>query len=366
MGKSLVNGILFSLILGTVACERDGRGSPGDRSDARGEVVALRGRILMDTLALSLPRAVLEMDGHFVVQDMAADRAVQVFDSAGHLVASAGREGSGPGEFTDPFDMFMRPGHSDEFWVFDSRLGRLTPYDIAAFTPGTRPQPSGEPVTLSPPFVFETPRWLDDTTLVALHPMMASGDGRFALFGPDGVRRRSVGAPPPGSDRIRPFIRQQAYGGHMAVHPHRALFVLASRYAGHLDVFDRAGNRLARAQVPEAFDPDYSPGRDGLNMVRGPGFRFGYVDVAATEDHIFALFSGRRFQQGYDGSEFGDQVHVFDWEGRHLGGMKLDAAALRISVNLTGTRLYAIRHDPQPQVVAYDLSGLAIRRTARR
>jgi hypothetical protein len=311
--------------------------------------------------------AVLEMDGRVVVQDMATGHAVQVFDSAGHPVTSAGGEGSGPGEFADPLDAFARPGRPGEFWVFDSRLGRLTPYVLSAFTPGSDPRPSGESVTLSPPFVFETPRWLDDTTLVALDPMTSPGDGRFALFGPDGVRRGSVGAPPPGSERISPFVRQQAYGGYMAVHPERPLFVLAGRYAGRLEVYGRDGRLVGPMQVPEAFEPDFSAARDGANMVRGPAFRFGYVDVAATAERVFGLYSGHRFEGGPDDrAHLGDQVHVFDWKGRFLGAVRLDAGAMRIAVDPAGTRLYALRHDPHPQVVVYGLGGGGTGKLARR
>lgn len=310
---------------------------------------------------------VLEMDGRVVVQDMATDHAVQVFDSVGHPVASAGREGGGPGEFADPLDVFMRPGHPGEFWVFDSRQGRLTPYLLSSFAPGTDPRPSGEPVTLSPPFVFETPRWLDDTTLVALDPMSSPGDGRFALFGPDGVRRRSVGAPPPGSGRISAFVRQQAYGGYMAVHPSRPLFVLAGRYAGRLEVFGSDGRLVGAMQVPEPFEPDFAAAPDGVNMVRGPSFRFGYVDVAATGDQVFGLYSGYTFKGGPDDrAHLGDEVHVFDWQGRFLRAVRLDAGAMRIAVDPGGSRLYALRHDPHPQVVVYGLDGAGTGKLAQR
>lgn len=365
--KRLSIGCASSLLVAAlVGCGAEGGGRPGDGATA-GEDVALRGRPLTDTLALGLPMAVLEMGGKLVVQDMATVDAVQVFDADGRRIASTGREGSGPGEFTDPLDAFTRPGHPGEFWVFDSRIARLTPYGLNAFALGSTPRPSGEAVTLSPPFVFETPRWLDDSTLVALDPMMSPGEGRFALFGADGARRRSVGAPPPGPERIPSLVRQQAYGGYIAVHPRRPVFVLASRYAGRLEVYGRDGGLVDRMQVPEAFEPDFSAARDGVNMVRGPQFRFGYVDVAVTADRILGLYSGHRFEGGPDDrAHLGDQVHFFDWQGRFLGAVRLDAGATRIAVDPAGSRLYALLHDPHPQLVEYPLGGAGPARVARR
>ncbi|MEW5928203.1 MAG: BF3164 family lipoprotein [Gemmatimonadota bacterium] len=354
------------LAAGLAGCGADPGARPGERA-APGEHAALRGRPLTDTLALGLPMAVLAMGGKLVVQDMATDAAVQVFDAEGHRIASTGREGSGPGEFTDPLDAFSRPGHPGEFWVFDSRTSRLTPYELDAFAQGRTPRPSGDAVTLSPPFVFETPRWLDDSTLVALDPMTTPGEGRFALFAPDGARHRSVGAPPPGPERIPPLVRQQAYGGYIAVHPQRPLFVLASRYAGRLEVYGRDGGLIGRMQVPEAFEPDFSAARDGVNMVRGPGFRFGYVDVAVTADRVLGLYSGRRFEAGPDDrAHLGDQVHFFDWQGRFLGAVRLDAGAMRIAVDAAGDRLYALLHDPHPQVIEYPLGEAGPAKLARR
>jgi len=319
------------------------------------ETVALRGRVLTDSTAgLGLPVGLLDADGMVVVQDAHPSPALRLFDPRGRQLASAGRGGAGPGEFTAPLDVFARPSHPSELWVYDVRLARLTAYDARTASTGTL-RLSGEPLPLSDPVLVEAPRWLDDSILVALTGMGQTGERRFSLYGADGVRRGTVGDPPPGDERVRPFVRQQAYGGKIAVHPQRPWFVLASRYAGRLDVYDRDGALVRRMEVPEAFEPDYSPAPDGLNMVRGPGFRFGYIDAAATRDHVLGLFSGRR---GTDPDpNFASTVHVFGWDGRLGCILTLDVSAFRIAPSRDGRTLYAIVHDPEPGVVAYDLTS---------
>ncbi|HEX2078374.1 MAG TPA: BF3164 family lipoprotein [Longimicrobium sp.] len=323
----------------------------------------IQGRLLTDTLSLALPTGLaLTPDGHVVVVDARAPEAVRVFDTAGALVARLGREGSGPGEFVSAVSVFGRPGHPGELWVHDTRLDRVVPLREEALRGGAArgAEAVGAAVTLQPGLVIESPRWLDDTTLVALNPMLTASEGRFVRFGADGVRRGTMGEPPPSSGRSwgSSFVRQQAWGGDMAVHPSRPLFVLASRYAGRLEAFDRDGALRVKFQVPHEFSPDFSPADDGLNMVRGEDFRFGYMDVTATADHVYALFSGRLHREMGGQADVADQVHVFDWQGRLLHVIRLDTPVGRLAVDTARRTLYGTRYDPYPQVVAFPLPAL--------
>lgn len=330
-------------------------GACGGAGDA-GRPVALQGRVLTDTAVLALPMGIMLVGDSVVVQEAHASPTLRVLDLAGRQVAETGRQGAGPGEFSAPTDLFGRPGHPSELWVYDAHLARVTAYDLhEAQTGGLNP--SREPLALSEPVMVEGPRWLDDSTLVALDGMLEEGRRRFSLYGADGVLRRTVGALPPGDAGIGPFVRQQAYSGKIAVHPGLPQFVLASRFAGRLEVYDRAGARVRRLDVPDEFEPDFSPALDGINMVRGPRFRFGYVDVATAGERIFGLFSGRK--RGDADPNHAEWVHVFDWDGRLRRVLRLDGTAVRITVAPDGKTLYAVGHIPRPRVVVYDLSSVS-------
>jgi hypothetical protein len=333
-------------LLAVAGCGLLGKGGP--------DPVALRGTVLTDTTSLAVPTDLLVDEGKLVVHDTRGANVVRVFDLQGRAVAEAGREGSGPSEFVDPMGVARRPGRPGEFWVYDGRLARLTPFKVSELAGGRTA--SAAPLRLSSGLVIETPLWLDDTTVVALNPMIKTGEGRFVIFGPDGVARGTVGDPPPGDTRtLTPFIRQQLYGGRMAAHPTRPEFVVASHYAGRLEVYGRDGKLVRGFQVPDAFEPDVRPAPDHVNFLPNDGFRVGYVDVAVTADRIYALFSGRLDKDEGD-AFFGDQVQVFDWQGNLLQVLKLDSSVLRIALDPQAATLYAVRHDPYPQVVSYRLS----------
>lgn len=321
--------------------------------------VALRGTALTDTAALAVPTDIAIDGGTLIVHDTRSVNVVRVFDLQGRPLAAAGREGSGPSEFVDPMGITRRPGRDGEFWVYDGRLTRLTPFRVADLVAGGTGG-SAEPTRLSSGLVIEAPLWLDDSTLVALNPMFKVGEGRFVLFGADGVARGTVGDPPPGDDRgLTPFVRQQLYGGRMAAHPTRPEFVVASHFAGRMEVYGRDGRLVRAFQVPFAFEPDVHAAPDRVNFLPNKDFRVGYVDVAVTADRIYALFSGRLDRDEGD-AYFGDLVQVFDWEGKLLQVIKLDVSAVRIALD-GGTRtLYAVRHDPYPQVMSYRLDDAAL------
>jgi hypothetical protein len=83
--------------------------------------------------------------------------------------------------------------------------------------------------------------------------------------------------------------------------------------------------------------------------------RFGFIDIVATNDRIFALFSGRTRNEAPGRASYGQFVHVYDWEGRLSAVYRLGSEALSIAVSTDGRRLFAVQHDPLPAVVAYAL-----------
>lgn len=312
----------------------------------------LAGRVLTDTLSLAFPRDLLAHDDRIAVLDSRGEFALQVFDSKGNRLAVAGREGAGPGEFVSPRSIFERPGHPGAVWLYDSRLNRLTAYDLSELD-SAEIRPTGI-LQLETELVMESPRWLDSTSLVALNTMFQPAEGRFMIFASNGAPQTSMGEPPPGADGVPAFIRQQAYGGEIAVHPDGSRFILASNNAGRLELFTAEGSRSVFA-TPDPFDPDYRPAPDGINMFRGPKFRFGYIDVDAASERVYALFSGKRFHDHPQTAYTGNQVHVFDWDGSLLRVLMLDADLFAITVDDEERQLYGTRLDPYPQLMSYPL-----------
>lgn len=358
LGLSLLLLLLSLAACGPGAGHRD-RTAPADLDHSRLAPVQLEGRVLPGSTSLALPSEIEVVGDRLVLIDAAADSVIHVLDRVdGRPVRSFGRRGGGPGEFEGAWSIDPVPGREGQFWVFDVALRRLTHVDLKRdFAGGARP---GErSINLISDATLLDPVWVD-TLLVGLGFFQA---GRLGHFNSYGKFVRTVGELPPGDDDIPANIRQHAYQSTLKANPARSLLAVVTRHADQLEIYRTDGTLVARPAPLFGFMPRYEVRRkaDRLAMTTGLDLRFGYIDVATTEDRIYALFSGRT-RRGFPGAaNYGEYVHVFDWAGGLRGVIRLDAAVIAIAVDPAGMHLYGVRHNPQPAVVDYALGASAWR-----
>lgn len=299
---------------------------------------------------LGMPRSLAVVGHHVVVSDMAADRAFHVFDqdSGAHL-NSFGRRGDGPGEFTTFAVISRVPERSDAIDAFDPTKAQVTRLEL----PGGDVQQVGQRdhrrVSASG-FPYD---------LVMLREGRAAGlglfpSGRLGLFDlADGGG--SYAGELPDAEGQHQAIIQQAYMGTLASNPSGTRIAVVTNRASQLEIYDSDGELLSRTDGPFPFGPDYRVGRQG-DYERGIRHREGYPSVAATEDRIYALFSGRAEAhfRGWSLSH-GEFVHVFNWSGELKSVFKLDREVLRIALDNDASTLFAVTDTPTPSVLRFRL-----------
>ncbi|MGL5561798.1 MAG: BF3164 family lipoprotein [Tannerellaceae bacterium] len=79
--------------------------------------------------------------------------------------------------------------------------------------------------------------------------------------------------------------------------------------------------------------PNFAPSKDT---------RWGYLSVAATQEYVFCLYSGR-LQQSDENFKSSKDVHVFDWNGNAICQLSLCKDAVSISVK--EEQLFALIED---------------------
>lgn len=83
--------------------------------------------------------------------------------------------------------------------------------------------------------------------------------------------------------------------------------------------------------------------------------RFSYVNVAASDCCVCGLYSGRTRAGSPGKVSFGQDIHAFDWNGRHIRSITVDQDLLLLAVDGGGTVLLGLALDPEPTVWRYEL-----------
>ena len=317
---------------------------------------ALAARVVDDGPELAAPGDLALVGRYLVLLNTRGDSAIHVYDTrTGKLVRRFGREGAGPGEFRVAWSLDPEPGSDRVFWVFDIGLQRLTRVDLVNdFAAGRTNRFQTLQIEASAPVA--SPVWSGDSMLVS--PGFFSEGGRLAQIDRTGHLRRVVGDDPPGTGDTPMPVRQHAYQSTVRPHPARSLLAAGTRHADRLEILRMNGSRIAAAARPAGFEPVFKTTvRAGEpSMDSGDDMRFGYIDVATTADRVYALYSGRKRADFPGEANFGEYVHVYDWNARLLEVLRLDAPVITIEVDGDRQTLYAVRHNPRPMLTAYDLA----------
>lgn len=324
---------------------------PGSLEAYETPVRTLNGRVLTADERLGRPFTLAVTGPRLVVIDNASELAVHVYHSSdGRHVRSFGRRGAGPGEFKGPWSVATRSGSPDDVWIFDIALNRLTRAPLDAERAAI-----GSPEIVNFHDVLPTgPLWMGDSLIVS------SGffsRGRLARFSPSGEFLAYVGALPPGAEETPITVRQHAYVGTAVKNDARARLAIATRHSDQLEILRPNGTLVTSARGPFAFAPRFTVERRGENLAMSTdeSLRFGYVHAAASDDRIYALFSGRTREGFGSRAPFGQYIHVFDWDGKLREVLRVDTDLLALGISDDGRTLYAIRHDPTPALLAYSL-----------
>ena len=306
--------------------------------------------VFTDAEFITAARKVLVQDEFVIVGDSRGDSLIRVFDSSGKHLGSLGRNGRGPGEFMTVWWMVESRPPNTGIWFFDIGNQRLTHHDFKNY-PEHIADDAPHAIQLKHEGMIANIAWLDEQTFLGSGRLAG---GRFVRFDTAGNAGNAVGALPTFRTEVPMSIRQQAYTGYMYRHPTDSLLVEGTRFSDRLTIYNFDGEVLHVARTADPFEPD---GYMRILMDEKPASgeelvaRYGFLDVTANADVIYALFSGRSDNT----SNYSRLVFAFDWAGNFLEAYQLDTDVISITVDPSGNSLFAVRHNPSPAIVQVDL-----------
>jgi len=274
----------------------------------------------------------------------------------GDVVGAAGQEGQGPMEMQYPYSIDAFDGPSPKVWVYDFELGRFSSFDLGP--QGPKP---GRTVRIQASLA--QPVW------TAGNEVLSNG-----LFPAEVLRHYRVDGATARLDRIAaksPFADVGPEAGihvnrtTLALSPERNRIALGFHLSSRIHFYDSSGRLLKSLGGPRPVTPRYRVLWDPRNKVKrvvpAPETRFGYLDMAASDDFVFALFSGRSQRQYEDRAAMANEVHVFSWDGDLVAILTLTQEINRLTVDRSDGTLFGSREMPFPAVVQFEpipLKGL--------
>lgn len=268
-------------------------------------------------------------------------------------VYNFGKRGEGPYELINPGPMISDFKYLD---IFDGSKMALMHYDADSIVLGD---------SLATKIRFHT-NLPGIISLVSLQDSnyVASGvfqEGRLCLLDKNGAACAYAGdyLASENLEGIPFHVLGMAYQSLMCVQPHEKRTALVTRYGGILQIYE--WDLLEKTAKEISCINEFSPKITTKDINGTPNFRpdsetrWGYLAVDATEKYIFALYSGR-LQKDENAFHLGNEIHVFDWNGKPCYLLRLDCEGSSLAVRDNKLLVLAEYENMGNDIVEYNLS----------
>lgn len=268
------------------------------------------------------------------------ERLLAVDRETGLIKHRAAPFGEGPGEIRDVASIDSVPNRPGVFSLYDYNPKRLT---ILAYSPWTA-RPLGYLVHDDVGHTIQA-EWLSETEVV----MNGVFDGHLLRFYEANQSDHSLQLKSRKGSNLFPdapaSTRQFLNRNTLAVSPDREHIAVVFVKADLLYFFDPTGELVRMVRGPM----DIAGGATAEDMTQMTQPPIAYQDATASQEHVFALYSGHSGDQQGNG----DTIHVFSWDGELVAAYELERTIHFLTVDPEGRFVYGIAIEPFPQIVEY-------------
>ena len=315
------------------------KGNKYDHVKIGGDVLSPRRMILADSI-LFLLESKVKTGGNYI--------KLYKFPEM-EYIGSACKEGKGPGEVLGPWQMDFNP-QTRSLSVLDIVMQRCTNYRIdSIMVDGYRH--SG---------ITTLPKGLQALDMVQVSDSLfvtttEEGENRLKFANSQGHLVKSAveypqeGRPPKGTQEAQ----SSAYESYLTINPSKDKLVLATRYAGRIDVFSDDGTTIFTILGPFNHAPKYTIDEDGGKDLSEDN-RAGYVELCATDNYLYALFSGRTREERF--TTQAKYLFIFSWEGKPIARYELDRPTKTLVVDESSNSLVTLKRIGDYPLTYYNLA----------
>jgi hypothetical protein len=267
------------------------------------------------------------------------------------LLYCFGKKGQGPDEFIHPFSLqYLNDDLIASYDMFSRQFSEITlnPHAIRL-----------KVKTLS--FTSMMNFKIIKTAYGQYIGIGAYPDGMFQLYDSLGHEIKSFFEYPyrdADEKKIKNPVRAMAYQGKVSANLSGTKFAYAASYADIIHFYNIMENDIQLIQKIEARFCEYVPDeRDGGIAARtDPDNKNGCVDLYATDQYVYCLYSGKTFRDEQEKAFEGNRLRIYGWSGDLFREVTLDVPCKFLCVSPDDKIMWAIAEIPEPTIVQFDLT----------
>ncbi len=304
----------------------------------------------LETAGVLNPEYLQISDKVLVIVEESGEPLVKILSLQSEPITAWGCQGRGPNEFLQitSVDLFSQ-ADTLRAGLYDASRKRYVEVSSAVDSAGR----SFQEVWASDKN-FDVITRLSDGTYVGAAVFDSS---RFYLLDVDARILDKTNNFPPKPDGFPLLSHSMACSGILVAAPNRPVFASSVAYDGGIDVCVTRNGKIEPLWRFSLFDMDYDILSE-YHHVPTPNSdsRQGYMSLSFSNNYLYALYSGRKMLD--DSSEMCDEIHVFDYQGKHCKRYSLDRKIYTLAVDTEDSRLYGLTRDPEgyPILVSYILN----------
>ena len=193
---------------------------------------------------------------------------------------------------------------------------------------------------------------------------LSSADGLFHLIDSTG-KKKDVFFEYPYKDRNElsqsNSTRAMSYQGMIVTNPQNTKLVYTSNYGEIIHFYNIDNDQITLIEKIEKDYPVYEKVNLNNSLVSKLDFKktlMGYISLTASDNYLYTLYCGKKIEDLIEGmtvNKIGNQIRVFDWNGKLIRTLQLDVPCMHISVSMDGKRLWALALIPEATPVYFEL-----------
>lgn len=298
---------------------------------------AIREIILEDQLLG--PVSIAVYDSIMVLRDISEPPFFHIYNiNSGKAIAKFGTRGQGPEDYNAPTQVDIDT-RSREIMTFDvqSKLYRTYSLDTIIKNGVARNTKS-----IRFPVEIEDPRPINDSIFITLGSFEK---GMYAICNKGEIVKTEFDYP--GEINLPDIKKAFIFDGKLKVSPDKTKLAYAALFCDVIEIFNIKNGNMEKIKTLFTFLPEYSDGSNGdqIRVAVKHSTPMGYLDLFAGDNYIYALYNGRTKEAFKDRYFYGNQIHIFDWEGNPVKNLIVDRDIRALSVDETNNLLYTISYN---------------------